>query len=63
MSARSKQTLHERFVENLTRESSDPWTVFETGIPMRDGVELAADVYLPKGRDRSLPHHRRMHPV
>jgi predicted acyl esterase len=24
---------------------------FEIGIPMRDGVELAADVYLPSGAD------------
>ncbi len=24
---------------------------FETGIPMRDGIELAADVYLPAGQD------------
>ena len=23
--------------------------VFETGIPMRDGIELSADVYLPAG--------------
>ncbi|MCA9861244.1 MAG: CocE/NonD family hydrolase, partial [Thermomicrobiales bacterium] len=51
----TKQTLHERFVANLTRESTDPWTKFETGIPMRDGVELAADVYFPKGEEGPFP--------
>ncbi|MEZ4506654.1 MAG: CocE/NonD family hydrolase [Thermomicrobiales bacterium] len=55
MSAEPRQTLHERFVANLTRETTDPWTKFETGIPMRDGIELAADVYLPKGQSGPFP--------
>lgn len=55
MATTAKQTLHERFVANLARESKDPWTSFETGIPMRDGVELAADVYLPKGQTGPFP--------
>jgi len=28
---------------------------FETGIPMRDGIELAADVYLPPGAPEAAP--------
>ena len=55
MSADLKPTLHDRFVANLTRESTDPWTSFETGIRMRDGIELAADVYLPKGQTGPFP--------
>ena len=55
MTSSAKATPHERFVENLTRESSDPWTVFETGIPMRDGIELAADVYMPKSATGQIP--------
>ena len=63
MSAEMKQTLHEKFVENLTRESSKPWKVFETGIPMRDGIELAADVYMPKERRWSGAGNRPGHPI
>lgn len=29
--------------------------VFETSIPLRDGIELAADVYLPTAEDRPAP--------
>ena len=36
-----------RWVDRYTEMSRDD--LFETGIPMRDGVELAADVYLPAG--------------
>ena len=50
-----KPTLHDRFVANLTRESTDPWTSFETGVRMRDGIELAADVYLPRGQQGPFP--------
>lgn len=55
MTSQTGSTPHERFVEGLTRETNDPWTVFETGIPMRDGLELAADVYMPKGETGPMP--------
>ncbi|HEU0115268.1 MAG TPA: CocE/NonD family hydrolase, partial [Thermomicrobiales bacterium] len=38
------------------REAADkPTPRFEVGIPMRDGIELAADVYLPKANERPAP--------
>ena len=46
---------HDRFVAQLDQDDGFPWTVFEIGIPMRDGIELAADVYLPKGQTGPFP--------
>ena len=46
----TNKTPHDRFVETALAAAADPTPVVEVGIPMRDGVELAADVYLPTGR-------------
>ncbi len=43
-----KKTPRQRFLEDPIRElDNDPLVIFETTVTMRDGVELAADVYLP----------------
>jgi uncharacterized protein len=55
MNSPSNPSPHERFVANLTVDNNLPWTVFETGIPVRDGLELAADVYLPKCETGPFP--------
>ena len=34
---------------------ANPLPVIEVGIPMRDGIELAADVYLPVEGERPAP--------
>ena len=44
----TKQSPMDRVREAAHARESDPNPVFEIGIPMRDGVELAADVYLPR---------------
>lgn len=49
------RTPHDRFIEALTTAPETPGTTFETGIPMRDGVELAADVYLPDSAELPVP--------
>jgi putative CocE/NonD family hydrolase len=54
MSAR-QTTPHDRFVETVVAAGATPKPVFETGIPMRDGVELAADVYLPTAEQVPAP--------
>ncbi len=50
-----KPTPHDRFVERALAGASHPTPVIELGIPMRDGVELAADVYLPREEERPAP--------
>jgi putative CocE/NonD family hydrolase len=47
------QSLRERWEASVT--APDPTPVVEVGIPMRDGVELAADVYLPVEAARPAP--------
>jgi putative CocE/NonD family hydrolase len=54
MSARLK-TPHDLFVEAMLAGADTPRPVFETGIPMRDGIELSADVYLPTEQERPAP--------
>ena len=50
------QTPRQRFLEEPIRQSNaNPLVIFETGIPMRDGVELAADVYLPANKFLPAP--------
>jgi uncharacterized protein len=49
------KTPHDRFVEAMLAAGAKPRPVFETGIPMRDGIELAADVYLPSEGERPAP--------
>jgi uncharacterized protein len=46
-------TPFQQFVARAERAGRP--NVFETGVPMRDGVELAADVYLPLDTDHPVP--------
>jgi uncharacterized protein len=55
MASNAGETPWERFCRTITDEASTPLPVFEVGIPVRDGVELAADVYLPAESDRPAP--------
>lgn len=48
-------TPWDRYVEPQLRAAQEPRPVVEVGIPMRDGVELAADVYLPLESERPAP--------
>ncbi len=47
MSNHSNKTPRQRFEDRVVQAAADPMPVFEVGISMRDGVELAADVYMP----------------
>jgi predicted acyl esterase len=49
------RTPRQRFEDLVAQAVADPTPVFEVGIPMRDGVELAADVYLPLEPARPAP--------
>jgi putative CocE/NonD family hydrolase len=49
------KTPRERWVQAAKQAAADPLPVIEVGIPMRDGIELAADVYLPVETDRPAP--------
>ena len=50
------KTPRQRFLEDPIRQlEEDPLPIFETGIPMRDGIELAADVYLPAQQSHPAP--------
>jgi putative CocE/NonD family hydrolase len=42
-------------IAQVTEMAHAPLPVFEAGIPMRDGIELAADVYLPREEQRPAP--------
>jgi len=44
----TKQTAMDRVREAARAREAVPNPVFEAGIPMRDGVELAADIYIPR---------------
>src|SRR5437899_7419881 len=55
MASGSGETPWERFCRPILEGASNPLPVFEVGIPMRDGVELAADVYLPAEANRPAP--------
>src|SRR3712207_248964 len=45
--AMSTGTPRERFLTAMAAPTGLSGSRFETGIPTRDGIELAADVYLP----------------
>jgi putative CocE/NonD family hydrolase len=45
----------ERLREAAAELASGPNPVFELGIPMRDGIELAGDIYLPRDVDGPVP--------
>src|SRR5215208_1437415 len=51
----TKLTPMERLRDAARAREQDPNPVFEIGIPMRDGVELAADIYLPPGAEVAVP--------
>src|SRR5439155_24228286 len=55
MTSTPNRTPRQRFEDLVARAAADPTPVFEVGIPMRDGVELAADVYLPLEPARPAP--------
>ena len=46
-----KRTLYDKFLDQAREPQKYP--IFEIGIPMRDGVELAATVFLPHARATS----------
>ena len=48
-------TPRDRLLEALKAQEDVPFKQFETGIPMRDGIELAADVYLPAESELPAP--------
>ncbi len=48
-----KRTLWDKFVERASE--SNPYPIHETGIPMRDGVELAASICVPHRTERPAP--------
>ena len=50
-----EKTPRQRLADLVAQAAADPAPIFETGIPMRDGVELAADVYLPVESARPVP--------
>ena len=51
--AAPKRTLWDKFVERAS--APNPYPVYEVGIPMRDGIELAAFVCLPHRTERPAP--------
>ena len=55
MSDDAKTPRQRYFEEPIRAAAATDRPVFETGIPMRDGVELAADVYLPSVDERPAP--------
>jgi uncharacterized protein len=48
-------TPRERFDALVAKLGATETPVFEVGIPVRDGIELAADVYLPAPAERPAP--------
>ncbi len=55
MTADTLRTPLQRLIDQRRRSAGDPAPVLEVPIPMRDGIELAADVYLPAESDRPAP--------
>ncbi len=55
MATETPKTPHDRFVDTALAAAANPTPVIEVGIPMRDGVELATDVYLPTEAERPAP--------
>ena len=50
------KTPRQRYFEDPIRAAEAiAKPVFETGIPMREGIELAADVYLPRKTELPAP--------
>ena len=55
MNAVSEKTPRQRLNELSAAAEANPTPVIEVGIPMRDGIELAADVYLPENNQLPAP--------
>ena len=55
MASNPPKTPRQRFNEAAIAGASSPTPVVEMGIPMRDGLELAADVYMPVEAQRPAP--------
>ncbi len=53
--SKTYDTPHDRFIASMLAAAETPYLRFETGIPMRDGIELAADVYLPVAAELPAP--------
>jgi putative CocE/NonD family hydrolase len=49
------KTPRERFIDTVMAAANDPRPVAELGIPTRDGIELAADVYFPDASQQPAP--------
>ena len=47
MNSEARTTPHDRIVEAIAKSRGNPTPMVEIGIPMRDEIELAADVYFP----------------
>jgi len=50
-----KRTLYQKHLERGAARAREKYPVIEVGVPMRDGVELAADVHLPHRSERPAP--------
>lgn len=48
MPSSARKTPRDRYLDAVMAVAANPKPVSEVGIPMRDGVELAADVYFPE---------------
>lgn len=55
MNESERKTPWERLIETAKAAAADPKPVAEVGIPMRDGIELAADIYFPEPAARPAP--------
>jgi predicted acyl esterase len=55
VSQSERKTPKERFVDVVMTADADPKPVAEVGIPMRDGIELAADIYFPESSTLPAP--------
>ena len=55
MNSMPVRTPRQRFEDLIAQAAADPTPLFEVGVRMRDGVELAADVYLPAESARPAP--------
>ena len=51
----ARPTPRQRRLAAIRAAAAEPRPRFETGVPMRDGCELAADVYLPLAGERPAP--------
>jgi putative CocE/NonD family hydrolase len=55
MTAETRRTPRERMLEANKQRAETTMPVAEVGIPMRDGLELAADIYFPEASQLPAP--------